>query len=61
MWRAKAFFSDVLGLVPYEDRGSAVRYEMGSGTWFVLYQSDHAQPGRTTRLQIGQYPSPATS
>jgi catechol 2,3-dioxygenase-like lactoylglutathione lyase family enzyme len=50
--RAKAFYSDGLGLVPYEDRGSAVRYEMGGGTWFMLYQSEHAQPAGTTRLRF---------
>jgi catechol 2,3-dioxygenase-like lactoylglutathione lyase family enzyme len=50
--RAKAFYSDVLGLVPYEDRGSAIRYEMRGGTWFMVYQSEHAQPADTTRLKF---------
>jgi catechol 2,3-dioxygenase-like lactoylglutathione lyase family enzyme len=50
--RAKAFYSDVLGLVPYEDRRSAIRYEMRGGTWFMVYQSEHAQPADTTRLKF---------
>jgi catechol 2,3-dioxygenase-like lactoylglutathione lyase family enzyme len=50
--RAKAFYSDVLGLLPDEDRGSAVRYGMGGGTWFMLYQSERARPAGTTRLRF---------
>jgi catechol 2,3-dioxygenase-like lactoylglutathione lyase family enzyme len=52
MARAKAFYSGVLGLEPYEDRGLAVRYEMRGGTWFMIYQSDFASPENTTRLKF---------
>jgi catechol 2,3-dioxygenase-like lactoylglutathione lyase family enzyme len=50
--RAKAFYSDVLGLEPFDDRGSAIRYEMRGGTWFMIYQSEYAAPGDTTRLKF---------
>lgn len=57
--RAEAFYSDVLGLEPYESdetaasRGlAAVRYEMRGGTWFMIYRSEYAQPGDTTRLKF---------
>jgi catechol 2,3-dioxygenase-like lactoylglutathione lyase family enzyme len=35
--RAKEFYSGTLGLVPCEERaGSAIRYEMCGGTWFMI-------------------------
>lgn len=51
--RAKEFYSGTLGLVPWEERaGSAIRYEMRGGTWFMLYQSEFAGTARSTCMKF---------
>jgi catechol 2,3-dioxygenase-like lactoylglutathione lyase family enzyme len=51
--RAKEFYSGTLGLVPSEQRaGSAIRYEMRGGTWFLIYQSRFAGTAQSTYMRF---------
>jgi catechol 2,3-dioxygenase-like lactoylglutathione lyase family enzyme len=51
--RAKEFYSGTLGLVPSEQRaGSAIRYEMRGGTWFLIYQSGFAGTAQSTYMRF---------
>lgn len=47
--RAKAFYSDKLGLTPSEERPGGLRYRCGSGE-FSLFQSSGAASGEHTQM-----------
>ena len=47
--RAKAFYSDKLGLTPGEERPGGLRYRCGSGE-FSLYQSSGSASGEHTQM-----------
>lgn len=47
--RAKAFYSDKLGLTPSEERPGGLRYRCGSGE-FSLYQSSGSASGEHTQM-----------
>ncbi|HYZ84993.1 MAG TPA: VOC family protein [Bryobacteraceae bacterium] len=47
--RAKAFYSDKLGLKPREERPGGLRYRCGDG-WFSLFESAGAPSGTHTQL-----------
>src|SRR3954466_2461281 len=46
--RARGFYSEVLGLEPFEERPGGLRYRCG-GTEFVVYASIAASPGTFTQ------------
>ncbi len=51
--RAKEFYSDMLGLVPFEERpGVAIRYDTRDGTWFMIYQSEFAGTAKSTCMKF---------
>jgi catechol 2,3-dioxygenase-like lactoylglutathione lyase family enzyme len=47
--RARAFYSDKLGLEPVEERPGGLRYRCGSGT-FALFVSAGAAAGTHTQM-----------
>jgi catechol 2,3-dioxygenase-like lactoylglutathione lyase family enzyme len=47
--RARAFYSEKLGLEPVEERPGAVRYQCGSGS-FAIFQSAGAASGTHTQM-----------
>ncbi|HEX3546251.1 MAG TPA: VOC family protein [Mycobacterium sp.] len=47
--RARAFYSDILGLEPVEERPGGLRYRCASGE-FALFQSAGASPGTFTQM-----------
>jgi catechol 2,3-dioxygenase-like lactoylglutathione lyase family enzyme len=50
---AKEFYAGTLGLVRFDERpGSAIRYEMRGGTWFMIYQSEFAGTAQSTCMKF---------
>jgi catechol 2,3-dioxygenase-like lactoylglutathione lyase family enzyme len=49
--RARAFYSDKLGLEPVEERPGGLRYQCGSGR-FTLFQSTGAASGTHTQMAL---------
>jgi catechol 2,3-dioxygenase-like lactoylglutathione lyase family enzyme len=48
--RARAFYRDKLGLQPFEDDGSNVRYRVGDGTEFNVFRTTGAPSGTHTQM-----------
>jgi predicted enzyme related to lactoylglutathione lyase len=48
--RARAFYSEKLGLSPKEERADGLVYELAGGTGFLLFQSSGAPSGTHTQL-----------
>jgi catechol 2,3-dioxygenase-like lactoylglutathione lyase family enzyme len=47
--RARAFYTEKLGLKPIEERPGGLRYRCGNG-WFALFESSGAPSGNHTQL-----------
>ena len=49
--RAKAFYTDTIGLTPSMDNEGVVRFTLPSGAWFQLYETAYAGTGKHTIAQ----------
>jgi catechol 2,3-dioxygenase-like lactoylglutathione lyase family enzyme len=49
--RARAFYSEKLGLEPVEERPGGLRYQCGKG-WFALFQAAGAAAGEHTQMAL---------
>lgn len=47
--RAKAFYTEKLGLIPVEERPGGLRYQCGN-SWFLLFQSSGRPTGSHTQM-----------
>lgn len=47
--RAKAFYTEKLGLTPTEERPEEIQFDLGGGTTFLLFQSAGAASGTHTQ------------
>jgi len=50
---AREFYGAKLGLTASDDRpGTAIRYEVGAGTWFLVYRSRFAGTAKSTCMRF---------
>lgn len=50
--RARAFYTDTLGLTPTSEDDYAVRFAMPGGGWFQVYETAFAGTGKHTIAQL---------
>lgn len=48
--RAMAYYKDKLGLEPVEEQEGGVMYQTGSGTKFLIYETDNAGSAKNTAM-----------
>ena len=48
--RARAFYSEKLGLEPTEENEGGLRYRMQDGTGFMLYETENAGSAKNTAM-----------
>jgi catechol 2,3-dioxygenase-like lactoylglutathione lyase family enzyme len=58
--RARAFYTDKIGLTPTMENDDVVRFTMPSGAWFQLYKTEYAGTGKHTIAQWDVADLPAT-